>query len=226
MGKWTWSGIVAGALVVGLVVGWFGPGAYTVRQLDEGAGKGSEGSDRGRSGGDGKEGGGESSFETLEVGDSADIRDSYIRDSYSHRYELTVNDVRYYEEVTGTAHDDGRGPVFVTDPEEYLFAAVDLTVTNTGSGPLELLPLGHYADADSELVGGERERESGIGRIDSVLPEDVGSEAPGEHVMSEADEIPPETTTQVVGLAVVAEPDGYLYSSDNSSWRIDLPDRE
>ncbi|TQN33315.1 hypothetical protein FHX37_3329 [Haloactinospora alba] len=223
MGTWTWSGMVAGALVVGLVVGWFGPGAYTVRQLDEGAGKGSV---RGRSGGDGEKGGGESGFETLEVGDSADVRDAYIRDSYSHRYELTVDDVRYYEEVTGTAHDYGKGPVFVTEPAEHLFAAVDLTITNTGSEPLELLPLGRYADADGELVDGERVRESVPGDIDSVLPEDVGSEAPGEHVMSEADEIPPEATTQVVGLAVVAEPDGYLYSPDNSTWRIHLPDRE
>ncbi|TQN33319.1 hypothetical protein FHX37_3333 [Haloactinospora alba] len=217
MKKWAWLAAAAGALVLGLVAGWFGRGMYASQQLEGAPGDRSEESERGQGGAGGPD------VATLAVGDSADIRTMH-----GDRYELTVDDVRYYEEITGTAYGDDRkdNPVFVTEPEDYLFAAVDVTITNTGSDAISRLGFARHVGADGEVSEGKDVKESGDGTFHEVVPEDVGSDAPGEDLLPATGTIPPDTTERAVGVVAVSEPDGYLYGSGNETWRIELPDRE
>lgn len=216
MNKWTWLAVAAGVLVLGLVAGWFGRGTYTSQQLEGAPGNRGEESEKGQSGAD------EPDVATLAVGDSADLRTVH-----GVRYELTVDDVRYYEEITGTAYGDDRkdNPVFVTKPKDYLFAAVDVTITNTGSDAISRLGFARHVDADGEVSEGKDVKKSGDGTFHEVLPEDVGSEAQGADLLPSGT-IPPDATDRAVGIVAVSEPDGYLYGSGNEMWRIELPDRE
>ncbi|MBB4935469.1 hypothetical protein F4561_006363 [Lipingzhangella halophila] len=222
---WVWP-LVSGAvaLLLGVVIGWFGHQAYMINQIERTFGDMGEDITEEDPELDQDEPDPDPSQETatLQVGDTADVEDEF-GDSYT----LTVDDVRYADEVTGTAWEEGdEDPVFVTDPQDSLFAIVDLTITNNGPEELMGLQFGQYVDEDGTATQGEMVQDSGVEDYHDILPEDLGSDAPGEDLMPNMDYLPPDTTVQAVDVAVVAEDAGYLYGADSTAWRIELPPRD
>lgn len=156
-----------------------------------------------------------SSVVTLGPGDSHTVQEDIYGDSYT----VTVEDIRFYDELYATEYVAEGERITAYDGEGY-FAVVDMTYVNDGTDMEEFIQIfDAYETPDGEILTSYSQ--------DNVTPDDPDgynilspSDVESEMLLEDAS-VPPGSRVSASEVIVVPDNEGYVYSYDGT-FRISL----